>query len=226
MSPIINHSFIRLLAIGVMGLFILNSLDLIFNYPYFGITRFIHLDSDQNFSAWYSSMLLFVAGLISLECSQTQPNQKSADKITLLLFSALLFTLSADEISQFHEILGGYAAKYAGIAGKDFAHRSAWVWIGGPLIASVFGFFGWRMTALLRQTPKALIFLMIGFACILLGGVVLESTINFMNHDNLKTLWRIEIIAEEILEMIGSIMIATAMMKLRDFQLAKLAPKA
>lgn len=215
-AVLLNRTFLTKLAIGVLILFVLNTLDMLFGYPYYGITRFIHLDSDQNFAAWYSSILLLVAGLISLECHLFRAPSEAANRLTLLLFSLLLITLSADEISQFHEILGGYASKYIGIAGKDFAHRSAWVWIGGPLVAVTFAFFAWRMAGMLKEAPKAMAYLILGFTCIVLGGVVLESTINFLNRNELQNLWQIEVIAEEILEMTGSILIALAMTHLRD----------
>lgn len=215
-TALLSRATLTKLAIGVLILLVLNSMDMLLGYPYYGITRFIHLDSDQNFSAWYSSVLLFVAGLISLECHLFRAPSEAANKLTLLLFSLLLIALSADEIAQFHEILGGYASKYIGIADKDFAHRSAWVWIGGPLVAATFAFFAWRMAGMLKETPMAMGQLILGFACIVLGGVVLESTINFLDHNELQNLWRIEVIAEEILEMTGSVLIAFAMMHLRD----------
>jgi len=51
---------------------------------------------------------------------------------------------------------------------------------------------------------------------IILGGVILESTINFLNHEELQWLWNIEIIVEESLEMIGTLFIAYALIVWRD----------
>jgi len=55
-----------------------------------------------------------------------------------------------------------------------------------------------------------------GLLCIIFGGVVLESTINWLNHEELQWVWEAEIVIEESFEMIGTVLIAYALVLWRD----------
>jgi hypothetical protein len=171
----------------------------------------IHLGYDDNFSAWYSSMLFVITGLISYSCFNVAKRENIRDGIWLLLFSVLLFALSADEISRFHEILGGYLSDRMGVSEQKYAQHSNWVWVGGPIVIGVFVAFAWRLKNLVLIVPKSMFLLVAGFVTIILGGVVLESTTNFLNHDELQWVWNIEVIFEETLEMVGTLLIAYAL---------------
>ncbi len=63
---------------------------------------------------------------------------------------------------------------------------------------------------------KGILIIGLGFSSIILGGVILEATINFLNHQNLQWIWDIEVIIEESLEMLGSLLIAYAGIMLLD----------
>ncbi len=202
---------LRYLFGGVITLAVLNFLDYLLGKPFWGITRMIHLGYDDNFSAWYSSMLFVIAGLASYNCFIIARKEQIKDGIWLLFFSILLFILSADEISRFHEILGGYLSTWMGVSDKEYAQHSSWVWVGGPIVIAVFSAFAWRLKNLVLIVPKSMFFLVIGFVTIILGGVVLESTINFLNHEDLQWIWDIEVIFEETLEMVGTLFIAYAL---------------
>ena len=64
--------------------------------------------------------------------------------------------------------------------------------------------------------PGTTFYLGLGFALIVLGGVVLESTINWLNHDDLQWVWDVEIVVEESLEMMGTISIIFSFLRWRD----------
>jgi len=207
----IKQTELKYLLGGVLLLAALNFLDFFLGKPFWGITRMIHLGYDDNFSAWYSSMLFVIAGLISYSCFMVARKEQIKDGIWLLLFSVLLFILSADEISRFHEILGGHLSDWMGVSDKKYAQHSNWVWVGGPIVIAIFAAFAWRLKNLVLIVPKSMFFLVIGFTTIILGGVVLESTTNFLNHKELQWVWDIEVIFEEILEMCGTLFIAYAL---------------
>ena len=57
-----------------------------------------------------------------------------------------------------------------------------------------------------------------GFGLIVVGGVILESTINFLNHEDLQWLWDLEVVVEETLEMLGSLTLAYALCVWRDHE--------
>ena len=213
---IFNKRFIFVLGGGVLLLALLNLINDLLGRPFWTITRIIYLGYDNNFSAWYSSMLLFISGMIFLEC-YFLGKKDIQNSFSLLLFSLLLFFMSSDEISQFHEIIGGLVAKYMGISSKSYAQHSSWVWIGGPIILIIFMSF----LCLLKKAfkiigNKGILIIGLGFSSIILGGVILEATINFLNHQNLQWIWDIEVIIEESLEMLGSLLIAYAGIMLLD----------
>jgi len=207
---------LQYLAIGVIFLVAANIIDLVIGTPFWGITRFIYLGSDENISAWYSSILLAVAGLIAYECWLYASKNNIQGSLSLLFFTGLLFFMSADEVARIHEIIGGYTADFFGISSKPFAQRASWVWIGGPFVIAVFIGFMLLLKKVFSLVPGSMFYLVIGFSLIISGGVILESTINFLNHEELQWLWNIEIIAEESLEMAGTLFIAYALIAWRD----------
>lgn len=215
-NTLLNKRELRYLFAGILFLMAANIADLIFGKPFWGITRFIFLGYDDNVPAWYSSILLAVAGLLAYECSMHANRKNIQGGISFLIFAGLLFFMSADEVARFHEILGGYTANYFGISTKDYAKHASWVWVGGPLICVVFIGFIFLLKKAFSLVPGSMYLLVIGFSLIILGGVILESTINFLNHEELQWIWDIEIVLEESLEMIGTIFIAYALMLWRN----------
>ncbi|HAJ92664.1 MAG TPA: hypothetical protein DCO71_08655 [Gammaproteobacteria bacterium] len=207
---------LQYLFVGVIFLVVANIIDLVSGTPFWGITRFIYLGSDENVSAWYSSILLAVAGLIAYECWLYANKKNIQGSLSFLLFAGLLVFMSADEVARIHEIIGRYTADFFGISSRDFATRASWVWIGGPFVIAVFIGFMLLLRKMFSLVPGSMFYLLTGFSLIILGGVILESTINFLNHEELQWLWNIEIIVEESLEMIGTLFIAYALIVWRD----------
>jgi len=216
-TTLLNKRELKYLLAGILVLMAANLVDHLFGRPFWGITRFIYLGFDDNVPAWYSSILLAVAGLISYECSVLAKRLEIQGSLAFLLFAGLLFVMSADELAQLHEIVfGEYAAKYLGISAKAFAKQSPWVWVGGPLVAAIFACFGFFLKGALSAVRHSMLLLVIGFSLIILGGVVLESTINFIDHAERPGIYNLEIIVEESLEMIGTIAVAYALILWRD----------
>lgn len=215
-NTLLNKRELQYLIAGIFFLVAANIADLILGKPFWGITRFIYLGSDDNVSAWYSSILLAVAGLVAYECSMHAKRKNIKGGLSFLLFAGLLFFMSADEVARFHEIIGGYAAKYFDISSQDFAKHSGWVWVGGPLIIAVFTGFIFLLKEVFSLVSGSMLFLVIGFSLIILGGVIVESTINFLNHEELQWVWDIEVVVEESLEMTGTIFIFYALILWRD----------
>ena len=68
----------------------------------------------------------------------------------------------------------------------------------------------------LSIVPRCMLFVGVGLVVIVAGGVVMESTTNFLNRDDLKWIWDFEIVVEETLEMLGSLSIAYGLCVWRD----------
>lgn len=206
-KPVLQYFFC-----GIIVLALANALNHVGGMPFWTITRFIHLGVDNNVPAWYSSLLLAVAALVSLECYREASTRNLSGYWTFLVISGLLLFMSCDEIARFHEILGGQIAKHYGVAGK----HASWVWLGGPIIITLFLCFFLILKKPLSLVPGTTFYLGLGFALIVLGGVVLESTINWLNHDDLQWVWDVEIVVEESLEMMGTISIIFSFLRWRD----------
>jgi hypothetical protein len=160
---------------------------------------------------------LFIASLLAYNCFLLARKHKIKGYFELLLFALLLFVMSADEIARFHETVGGYLANITNLSDKSYSQHSSWVWIGGPLVIAIFALFLFRLKDMLLMVPKSTFYLAAGFSSIILGGIFLESTINFLNHDELQWIWDIEIVVEETLEMAGTLLIAYSLLIWRDF---------
>lgn len=205
---------VRFLLVLAGLLALANVIDLVAGNPVWPITRHIDLGSDTNAAAWFSSILLAVGGLVASQCADI--GRRFGQTPWFYLLALLLFGMSCDEIARLHETVFGDLAKLAGIAGFSFAQYTAWVWIGGPLVAVIFLAISWVMRAQMILVPGAMTLFAAGFAIMFLGGVILESTINFLDFGELKTLWKIEVIVEEALEMLGALVIVRALITWRD----------
>ncbi len=226
---LINERTLWYLVGGIVFLAVANVIDLLAGQPFWGITRFIYLGFDNNVPAWYSSLLLAIAGLLCYECSVHAKKLNLpavSGSLPFLLFAALLVFMSCDEVASFHEHIGGYVAKYLGIASKDFAKHASWVWIGGPFIMVIFFGFLFFLKRALSLVSRSMQYLTLGISLIILGGIVLEATINFLNHEELQWVWETELVLEESLEMIGTVVIAYSLLLWRDGVSKDLAVKS
>ena len=112
---IIGLNTIRLLAVGVLCLAVVNIFlnlarserTLWFNYLFLGF--------DNNIPAWYSSFLLAISALLAFECRDTLGQTETRDRRIFLGLGLLLILMSCDEIAKFHEILPEVIANKIGL---------------------------------------------------------------------------------------------------------------
>ena len=209
-TPLVTLTFLHLLFVGVGVLVVANIVNYSLGTPFWLITQLIHLGSDNNIPAWYSSGLLAIGGVVAFDCFRLAKARAVTGAWAFALMAATLLFMSCDEIARLHELVGGHLVKSLGLSSHSFAQHAGWVWIGGPVVVGLFS----ALFLLLRK-PLSLVggsgrLLTLGFGMIILGGVVLESSINWLNHNELQWLWNIEIVLEEGLEMFGSLLLAYA----------------
>ncbi|MHC4952608.1 MAG: hypothetical protein ACYTGZ_01865 [Planctomycetota bacterium] len=205
----------RYLIAGTVLLVGLNVLNEMFGRPSGTITRLIYLGHDNNMAAWFSSMLLAVAGLLSYECSVRAKQANMRGGLSFLLLAGLLFAMSADKIAMIHESVGELAKNKFELSSSSLAQHSP-LWIISPMVIGLFVAFVTLLRRTLAEAPGSLTYLIPGFSSIVLGGIVLETTINFLNHDDLQWVWDIENIVEEGLEMAGTLLIMAALLTWRS----------
>lgn len=209
---------------GVLILVIANTINYSFDQPYWTVTRIIHLGYDNNLPAWYSSLLLAIAALLAYGCYLIATESRISGSRIFAVFALFLLFLSSDEIVDFHGIFGDLAARYVGIydpdiprsAQKEFAAHSRWAYVGGPVIIVIFGSFLFYLKKIFNQVPGSFLYVILGFVTIVVGGIFLEISTNWLNHEELEWLWRIEIVVEDSLEMIGTLLICYSLIIWRD----------
>ena len=214
---LINKRTLHYLTGGILLLVLADIINYIVGMPFRTITRFISLNAESCIPAWYSSLLLAMAGLLSLQCFNYGKRKGVGRHWAFLLLAGLLFFMSCDEIAQFHERTGRViAVLIARYSGMPLVKR--WVWVGGPIIVGVFlGIIGLlrRPLCLVRRSGLLLV---IGFSLIFLGGVILEANAYFILpiYYDLEWARKTTFVLEESFEMIGTIFVAHSLVMWRD----------
>ncbi len=118
----------------------------------------------------------------------------------------LLAAMSCDEVAQIHERIGDWSHMLH-LFPADWTRHARWVWIGGPIILVFYAFAINALRKPLSLAPGSFLLIAGGFGAIFLGGVVIESTINWLDHGERQRLWDAETIIEEGLELSGALLI-------------------
>lgn len=181
------------------------------------IHKLFFLGWDNNIPAWYSSILLSVAALLAFQCSELARAFGPWDRWIFLMFCALLLLMSCDEIARIHEVLPVIITEGLGLKTHPIFDGHKWVVLGGPIVFIILAGFFFILTRVLKRHKPSLILLGLGFSCIILGGVLLEALTVLIPHGLLKML---EILAEESLEMIGTLLVCASLICWRDHVLA------
>jgi hypothetical protein len=178
------------------------------------------LDSDRSLPTWFSSIQLFVVGQVFLFVAyrrrQIPPEVSSHFPLSqkFLVIVGLVFVFfSMDETAMFHErlkfLLGGqsWIPRFEGDLGLWMSVYAA----AGLVLLIILWRDVWR---LVRQMPRAALFLALGFGVFFVGGVVMEALANlFLRGEEATYLDYLQIAAEEGLEMAGiSIMLYGAVL--------------
>lgn len=207
---------IKVLVLCVVGLSLLNIVNLLLGQPFWIVTKIIYLGFDDNFAAWFSSMLLAIAGVLAHEASVTAKRCVGSGHVYLLMFSLLLFTMSADEVARIHETVGEFLSTIASNGDTSEAKNSGWVLVGGPIVLIVFSIAFYLLKPHLFLVKGTTTLLGLGFTSIFLGGVLLESAVNLFDESTPRWIWDTQIIVEETLEMIGTLLICLSLVRWRD----------
>lgn len=174
-----------------------------------GMPRPIHilfdLDAEKTIPSWFSSIQLFLIGLILL-LSRFWPNKPRTD--TPLFFpltgSGFIF-LAVDEAVELHEAVTDILKHVAWIPRFQGNHG---IWIPVYLIVMVFLAFLFRrsIVALARAYPRRIRIVLTGLVVFLIGAVGLEIIgYQYLRALGQDSIWyKLEIALEEFLEMAGA----------------------
>jgi len=217
--PLIQQTTLVVLMFGVCVITVINVPFALHLIEKSDVYQYFKLSSDYNIPAWYSSMILAIAGLLSFECYSVARNKSLSGNRILLFFGLLLFLMSCDEIARFHEVLPEELAHDLQLPENSMVKYHPWVTLGGPFIAALFLFFIYSLRQLLKQVPGSFPLMVSGLVLMFLGGVVLETAITYFEPSLYPRLWQLELMVEENMEMIGSLLICSSLVHWRDHTL-------
>ena len=182
---------------------------------------YFRMNSDTNIPAWYSSVLLALAAYLAFECRNIALDTLS--KRGFLALGALLLLMSCDEIARFHETLPVYLANGLGLDRFNLLQGRLWLLLGAPFVLAIMLSVIWVANRVLRDHPLVRNLMVLGFLAVLLGGVVLETSALFVPHGLFRM---IEVMAEEFLEMFGTLLICASLVVWRDHQFPTRQPES
>jgi len=203
----------RLFALLMITPFLLGAIymaDWLIGSPIWLIKRLVDLDGENSFPAWFSSMLLFLVGITFLVKALGECVDGGPSNWFFLLGAAGFLFLSADEALFIHESVGEALNKHHSDVSQLLRFKNGYgAWI--PIYLGVIGVLGfvtgpqiWRFWRVHRCSFKTLA---IGAAVFLSGAVGLEI-VSYQFKEifvAVPAIHTAEIVAEEILEMLGSI---------------------
>lgn len=168
--------------------------------------RAFYLGRENNVPTWFSSILLFLGGLLAVKSAR---NVVKTDRFILCLFGGALFLLSCDEVASLHESVGSvliHRIVLPEVFLEKFPVTSWPIFLAPPVLVA--GFLTLKRLRLVFQNcPGAFWFLVFGCGTLIFGAFVLELFENALIADPVA-LWRPwNTFFEELLEMIGSIFI-------------------
>lgn len=190
-----------LLGIGLLGL--LHSLDLVLGRPFWPVTRALFLGSENNVPTWYSSTVFLFASMLSFACYRECALRGIHPNIGWLILAGVLAGMSCDEVASLHEYFGRYLSKVIAPESTARWRHSRWTIAVAPILLILAMGLGWCLSFHLSRAKRTGVFLLVGAFMVFGSGVLLEMSINWLDHDELQWLWEIEIIVEEVGEMFG-----------------------
>ncbi len=208
----LNYKIVSNILFGIVGFLVFcHILSLtIFDWSW-QWEKFFNLDFENNIPTWFSGFLWLGSAIVSFLISSTSENLRKR----ILWFSVSLFFLylGCDEVAVFHERLAGFIYSWIFGYNPNFNGRN-WALILPPL-AIIFCF---GISLLLREDFKThlkpAVQIAIGFFIFILGAAGFDFLTGILvNIQSLNRTQRFMIIAEELLEMSGSILILLGLLE-------------
>ena len=177
--------------------------DFLCNEPNWRIHRLFDLDSEANIPSWFSTIQLFMIGLIAMLTAQSQHYKSPPSKQGLTFFGLGFMYLSLDEGASIHEKLTYVFHNNPWVPYFDGVH-GIWIVVYGSIgIVVLLALHRdlWSICKTLRR--EALIFI-VGMVIYLAGAGGAETITYFYIDKTNPSVYAAEVILEEFLEMFGS----------------------
>jgi hypothetical protein len=165
------------------------------------VARKLHIDAEQNLATWFSSSMMFTAGILAILVHKSQDREKPDTNSGWILLGALLIGMSIDESADFHEEIFDWLIP---IFQVDFVHF--WVIPALPIVLTIL----WFTTRFARRLPgQSRGWILYGFLVFFLGAVAVEAVGGLVAEAFTKAsyLYMLCTHAEEFLEIVGLAMV-------------------
>jgi hypothetical protein len=218
MRSIANHSslavhqsgrlpqLVAVLFSGVLLMGLCHMTALTFGAQFWQLERIFHLGREGNAPTWFSSMLLFFAGLLAFDLSRKAERTR---RFVFVTFGVIFLFLSCDETASLHETISQLIkTKVVWTQFLDGAFPATkWpIYVGPPVMVG--SFFAVRHAKhAFGMNSNAFRLFVIGGSLFFLAAFGLELTENLLTTDSLAP-WRpVNIFVEELFEMTGVVFV-------------------
>jgi hypothetical protein len=178
--------------------------DTLLGSPSRSIQQLFDLDGEGNIPAWFSSVQLFLIGLIFfLRSRQTGPDHSPSPLFLLMLSGGFIF-FSADEVGSIHEKISE-VFKYVEFMPRFKGDHGIWIFV-YALIGLILFLATFRSSVAMWNRYRHASFMMaVGMGIVVLGGVFIEViSYYFLRSGSTPLLYIAEVALEEFLEMSGA----------------------
>lgn len=177
--------------------------DFILNEPIWRIHELFNLDEEANIPAWFSTIQLFMIGLIAILTAQSQHYKSPPSKRGLTFFGLGFIYLSLDEGAVIHEKLTYEFHNHPWVPYFDGTH-GIWIVVYGCIGIVVLLLLARDLWAICKTLRREALIFIVGMIIFLAGAGGSETITYFYIDKTNPMVYTCEVILEEFLEMLGA----------------------
>jgi hypothetical protein len=199
---------IAMLFAADLMLAIIPVLDFAIGRPFQLLSNVFNLGNEGTLPTWYSSMQWFCAGAMFVLFATHALRSRMRGALSIAVLALACSVFSVDEVAKIHELLGSVAN-----ALMDRPLREVGLWATGlwPFVVGIPAIVVLAITVrgtrhiFMARTSRALVLLIVGFAVMLTGAVVVELGANLLDATGPRDgSFLTQVVLEEFMEMVGA----------------------
>lgn len=176
-------------------------LDTLLEMPY-SIHKLFNLDAEATIPAWFSSVQLFLIGILFLFSGNWSQGHRIVTPRFLVLVGIGFIFLSMDEAAEFHEKITA-TLKHIEWVPRFKGNHGIWipVYLSITMVLAVIG--SRTINSMLKAFPRQVLIIFSGLMVLLIGAVGMEIISYWYLQDESSFLYKVEVALEEFFEMAG-----------------------
>lgn len=177
--------------------------DFLLNEPNWRIHELFDLDGEANIPTWFSTIQLFMIGLIAVATAQSKYYTAPPSKWGLTLFGLGFMYLSMDEAAIIHEKFTYEFHNNPLVPYFDGVH-GIWIVVYGAIGIIVLLLLSRDIWAIIKTLRREALIFIFGMLIYLAGAAGAETITYFYLDKTNPVAYAIEVVLEEFLEMLGA----------------------